>query len=93
MKVQCPLVHLNGTSKEDLLDQVRNASIIARELKSALSTMYPNMRDYYPLGEEAYTRAKAQLLRQMTSVNEVITELSLVYEGIQTGKTFVEFED
>lgn len=93
MKVQCPLVHLNGTSKEDLLDQVRNASTIARELKSALSTMYPNMRDYYPLGEEAFTRAKSQLLRQMTSVNTILNELSFMYEGIQTGKTFMEVED
>jgi hypothetical protein len=93
MKVQCPLVHLNGTAKVDLVEQVRNACHKARGFKEALSEMYPNARDYYPLGEQAYINVKSQMLDRMCALNGIISQLEAIYEGIEEGVTEVEIED
>lgn len=44
-----PIVHLNGTSKNDLIEQRREACIKLHEALDALSAMAPNGRDYYPV--------------------------------------------
>ena len=61
-----PLVHLNGSGRQRLLDQLEATY-------RALSTAYdllcdgaPHGRDYYPLGDDAYTRARAEFDRRRT---------------------------
>ena len=43
-----PIVHLNGTSRDALLDQRCKFGQRLREAMEALSEMAPNGRDYYP---------------------------------------------
>lgn len=43
-----PIIHLNGTSPEALLEGYREAMAGARKLLEALSEAAPNGRDYYP---------------------------------------------
>ena len=53
-----PLIHLNGTSGEDLEAQVRR---VVETFNAALNALYlaaPNARDYYPLGEDAFAVAR-----------------------------------
>ncbi len=43
-----PIVHLNGTSKEELLRQITEAGVAIDAALRAFSGMAPNPRDYYP---------------------------------------------
>lgn len=47
-KVIAPLVHLNGTSKQELIEQRANAIDALTEAGRQLAFAGPNGRDYYP---------------------------------------------
>lgn len=56
-----PIVHRNGTAKEDLLEQAIDARRAVREAVRALQEAYPNGRDYYVSNDPlAYSKAQAQ---------------------------------
>jgi hypothetical protein len=55
--VKAPTVHLNGTSKEHLLDAAQAALTATREARDKLQATYPNGRDYYPQGDVAHRLA------------------------------------
>ena len=44
--IQAPQVNLNGTSKESLMEQVRNAADACYNLQAQLADMRPHGRDY-----------------------------------------------
>lgn len=46
-----PTVHLNGTSREDLLEAIEQAYLAVSEAQSKLAQTAPNARDYYPQRE------------------------------------------
>lgn len=46
--VVTPIIHLNGTSKESLLEALENAYAAVREAMDKLRECAPNGRDYYP---------------------------------------------
>lgn len=47
-EVIVPIVHMNGTSEEELLELRRNFLWTIRKARDALTEMSPNGRDYYP---------------------------------------------
>jgi hypothetical protein len=55
-----PRVHLNGTSKDELVRQLENACHAIVTAQAALSECAPNGRDYYPLGDGAINRASLE---------------------------------
>ncbi len=55
-----PSIHLNGTSAEQLLEQACEAGNAVRAAIVALEAAGPNARDYYPQGDDAFTRARAE---------------------------------
>jgi hypothetical protein len=70
-----PSVHLNGTSAASLIDQYNTA---ARAVWTALREVEgagPNQRDYYPQGDLAWTRAKAQHDVRLQALRRVANEL------------------
>lgn len=52
-----PTVHLNGTSKQELIEQQRGVITALRGVLKALSAADPNGRDYYPQGNSAIQQA------------------------------------
>ena len=71
-----PLVHLNGTSKAELLLQRSNAVDALRLALIALNEMSPNGRDYYPEPgrlEQAQAEHEARFLA-VRAVRESIYE-------------------
>ena len=44
-----PIVHMNGTSREDLVSQRCEALTAIRDAMGSLARMTPNGRDYYPV--------------------------------------------
>ena len=69
-----PIVHLNGTSKEALLEQRKDVYMALRAVEKALCQMSPNGRDYYPEPGKM-DKARAQHERRMGMVNTLIDEM------------------
>ena len=71
--VAVPCVHSNGTSAEELRDQLQAAVDAWREADHALAMAAPNSRDHYPTGT-AQRAIKEHCLRREKML-EVVAEL------------------
>jgi hypothetical protein len=81
-EIMIPMVHLNGTSKKELVSQYDNA---IQALETALDVVLksaPNGRDYYPKGPDAYEIARKQHYSRTAKINQVINELTSIVEEI-----------
>ena len=78
-----PTIHMNGTSRKDLLDQVCNAGSAGRAFIDALAKMSPNGRDYYPQGLEAFSLADDEHTARIAKVREIMDELTDLCEAIE----------
>lgn len=58
MTITLPTVHLNGTSREMLLDGYTEAYRKLIEFREAFARIECNARDYYVQGPDAYPRAR-----------------------------------
>jgi hypothetical protein len=69
-----PSIHLNGSSRSDLLDQQANAMTGIRTAIEALSEACPNARDYYPQGDQAYSEARAEHVSRLERLRAILKE-------------------
>jgi len=77
-----PTIHLNGTSKHELQEQIETACMAVRDAMAAFRCASPNGRDYYLQGPNIFTLAVAQHQEQFNKLNEVKTYLECIAEGI-----------
>ena len=77
-----PTIHMNGTSKADLLNQVCDALSALRKAQEALQCASPNGRDYYVQEAGALTKALDQHCARLRKLNEVKNELEAIAEHI-----------
>ena len=78
-----PTIHLNGTSKERLIESLCNASNALNDAYSALKETAPNGRDYYPQGPQALKQATDEhmlRLRKLDAVKAEIDALTLAID-------------
>lgn len=80
--MQIPTVHNNGTSKVELLEQIRNAYEASRELVVALGKMSPHQRDYYVQGDEAWKKARDEHYDRIIRITNLQGELFDLFAGI-----------
>jgi len=73
-QIVTPIVHLNGTSKEALLEQREVVYQALRTVERALCQMAPNGRDYYP-EPGRMDKAQAQHERRMGMVKTLLDEV------------------
>lgn len=78
-----PTIHLNGTSREDLTEALREAVHAIHKAGRKLAATCPNGRDYYPQGAAAITVALAEHEDRMRKLREVASELEHIAEYIQ----------
>ena len=81
-KLEMPAIHLNGTSREALLEQnceVRNALV---DSLNALSDAAPNGRDYYTKTPGAFKRATTEHLDRCIRIKSVLTEVEQIITKI-----------
>ena len=80
-----PIVHTNGTSRDELVDQLCRAGAALRLALDALSEAAPNARDYYP---EPGRLALAQLQHadRVRRLHSVLTDLQIEAEIISYGE-------
>jgi hypothetical protein len=62
------------------------------DFRVAIEQMYPNMRDYYPLGDEAYKRAVHQSMDMIANLAGIMSVIEHIYLAIEDGVTEVEIE-
>jgi hypothetical protein len=77
-----PVVHLNGTSKDELIKQLLDAGNALNAAVYKLGAAAPHGRDYYPLGDDAYKTARDQHLDRVKRIDAVMNELMYIAEEI-----------
>ena len=80
-----PLVHMNGTSKEDLLDGYQKAWEALSRASDALAATSPHARDYYPKenGNREYGYAYRQHLDRMCAIEVIMDEILMMTRHVQ----------
>lgn len=78
-----PVVHSNGTSKNDLLEQHINVLNAIRELSEAMADAMPHGRDYYVhYDPDAFSKAVAQHLEMAKHLKKMLDHFSDVTQNI-----------
>jgi hypothetical protein len=80
MKV--PTVHLNGTSKDELMRQLGAAISAVHHAGVLLGEAAPNGRDFYTQGAEAINDAKREHEARLTKLHEVWRELTTIADAV-----------
>ena len=82
MPLAIPTVHLNGTSRESLLEQLTSASDAVYEAIKAVANACPNGRDYYTQSGNAIQEALRQHANRLHNLTAVRQELVEIAEAI-----------
>jgi hypothetical protein len=83
--MQLPTIHLNGTSKDELIAVLCNASAAIDAAYAALKLAAPNGRDYYPQGPEAFDRARREHESRLAGLDKVKREVDELTIAIDEG--------
>lgn len=75
-----PTVHLNGTSRNELMSGFESAARGVNDALRALQDAAPNARDYYPQGDGAFKIATTEHVARMAKLQDVLAELSDLLE-------------
>lgn len=70
-----PTVHLNGTSREMLRTDYRNAYEKLHEFREAFASIEFNARDYYVQGPAAYSQARTERDREFQRIDALMSYL------------------
>ena len=77
-----PTIHMNGTSKEALVEALSEAYRAVNEAGRKLAEAYPNGRDYYPQGAGAINTAMKEHESRMERLRSVAKELEEIVVAI-----------
>jgi hypothetical protein len=77
-----PRVHWNGTSRDELLKQLADARQAIHDALDALAKATPHGRDYYVISPEAITEARDAHFSRVNRLQEVVTELEQIADGV-----------
>ena len=70
-ELQLPLIHLNGNSGAALGKQYFTALQALEALENDFANIEFHSRDYYPMGDEAFLKAKAQRVAIKLKFSEI----------------------
>jgi hypothetical protein len=79
-----PTVHLNGTSRGSLRVQYETAYRVLGDAARALEEAYPNARDYYVQGEDAFGVASREHSARVKAVRDVMQDLEQLYAHVDS---------
>lgn len=79
--MQCPRIHLNGSGYQNLYRQYSEA---VQALHKTLDKLpHPHGRDYYVVGDEAYSYAVREAQDRRQKLQGVLQELQIILQSIQ----------
>jgi hypothetical protein len=79
-----PTVHINGTSKAQLFEDLSTALYAVQAAKEAVQAAAPNGRDYYPQAGNALQQALAKHAARLHALQTVYDELEAIAEHVQS---------
>jgi len=82
MNLIVPCVHMNGTSKFELVLQLEDTYLAIGNAIDALKKAAPNARDYYVYDSGAYEEAREQHFDRMERLYRVQNELATIHLAI-----------
>jgi hypothetical protein len=77
-----PTVHLNGTSKADLLAGYRKALDAFEVLIDAMKEIAPNGRDYYPQSPEAIYEAMEDHTYRFVQIRHIKSQIEAIAKKV-----------
>lgn len=84
--MRVPSVHLNGTSKDELIRQLEEAGLAIRDAIEKLQGAAPHGRDYYvqdtTTKENAYREAAEEHRSRLVRMKSVLEEVVLIHERL-----------
>lgn len=89
MSLFVPTVHLNGTSKNELLEQILGAYNALGKALDAMAKAAPHMRDYYVKkynADVAFNAATFQHHERIRKVTAIREEYEKIYLALEEGK-------
>jgi hypothetical protein len=81
--ITLPRVHLNGTSRRELIDQYEMALDAVRAALIAVRNAAPHMRDYYPMGNDAFFRAQREHNIRVSTLLTIERELEQIFTHLE----------
>jgi hypothetical protein len=75
VNIEAPTVHLNGTSKDSLIEPLDASYFLLDEAVKMMKQSAPNGRDYYVKEVDSLSRAMDQHLSRMKRVDDVMKEI------------------
>ena len=75
MNMPMPTVHLNGASRESLVQQRTDVADALRDVEKAIGQAWPHGRDYYTQGPDALSAAQQAWRERVTVVAEMREEI------------------
>jgi hypothetical protein len=91
-EILVPMVHMNGTGKQDLMNAIEEAYTALGVAYDKLRLTVPNGRDFYPYGPEAIKRAVEEHRSRMVRIDDIRNELEAIVGGIDDREQFVTVE-
>ena len=70
-EIQFPIIHMNGNDGSKLGNQYFEALKALQQFESVFEQIDFHSRDYYPLGEEAWVKARAQRQAQWANIGSL----------------------
>jgi hypothetical protein len=79
-----PTIHLNGTSKEELFNDLSNALYAIQLARECVQATAPHGRDYCTKSGNALQQALAQHASRLRALQTVYDELQAIAEHVQS---------
>lgn len=80
-QVIAPLLHLGGTIADDLQTELETSIVALRHAQRKF--FCPNARDFYPQGDDALARMRAEHDARCANLKLVIEELEAIADSVQ----------
>jgi hypothetical protein len=80
-EVIAPLLHLNGTGADELQNQLEMTIVRLRHAQREFFS--PNARDFYPQGDAAVARARAEHDARCEKLKWLLQELEAIADSVQ----------
>lgn len=79
-----PTIHLNGTSREQLVREYRELQAAYYRVIEAEVDLTVHGRDYYPQGEHAYRQARWAYLSRTSAARRAYEDVSAIVDLLET---------
>lgn len=78
MSLTLPLIHINGTSRDDLIRSYTAQYLSLKQAIRVFTDHPPHGRDYYPLGPSALNQAYTEYEHRIATLRGVLTDIDAI---------------